>query len=177
MSASPTGRKKNKPTNSSVVLLRNPGRSSRVGAHAATGSCFSNPSIHSVRRVFPSTAGSQPFRSSPSARGDVWLPFRALPLTDITSRCFYPLARPSPYSRLRSIHRLRPQALDSAKVVLSFASSLLRPVRQSPRAPFRFTLGYSKRSLSCDGPRHLPSLPWLPSSHADHRLRRQTDFL
>ena len=84
-----------------------------------------------------------------------------------TSRCFYPLSRPSPYSRHRSIHRLRPQALGSAEVMLSSASWLLRPDPPVSQAPVDLTPRATPTGLcrlsACVT---FPSLLWSPSAHA-----------
>ena len=84
-----------------------------------------------------------------------------------TSRCFYPLSRPSPYSRHRSIHRLRPQALGSAEVMLSSASWLLRPDPPVSQAPVDLTHRATPTGLcrltACVT---FPSLLWSPSAHA-----------
>ncbi len=83
------------------------------------------------------------------------------------SRCFYPLSRPSPYSRHRLRHRLRPQALGSAEVVLSSTSSLLRPDPPVSQAPVGLTFRAAPTGL---GPQRacvtFPSLPWPLSIHA-----------
>ena len=143
-------------------------RSGRVGLERTQPQAHVSPtpSIHSVRRVFPSTAGSQPFRSSPSARGDVWLPFRALPLTDI---------RPGVSILLRGHHL--------TVVFVRYTGCAHRPL--TPRRLFcpshpryyglirqshglRFASPWATRNGLCLATARVtfPSLPWLPSSHA-----------
>src|SRR5712692_7745504 len=75
------------------------------------------------------------------------------------------------------MHRLRPQALGSAEVMLSSASSLLRPDPPVSQAPLGLAVWAAPTGLclatTCVT---FPSLLWPPSTHAISLTRRQTDF-
>ena len=81
------------------------------------------------------------------------------------SRRFYPPKRPSPYSRLPSNHRLYPQALLSAEVMLSSTSPILRPDPPVSQTPPRLTVSAARCGLYlvCVT---FPSLLWSLGEHA-----------
>ncbi len=116
----------------------------------------SAPSTHSVRRVFPSTAGSQPFQNGPSARLSSRLaaPSRS-PRHRPLSRCYYPLARPSPYSRGDSIRRLTHRPLAPVRLCCPHPPRYYGLIRRSLglRAA---SCHIPARSLRRGYPSHLP---------------------
>jgi len=116
----------------------------------------SAPSTHSVRRVFPSTAGSQSFQSGPSARGSLRLtvPSRS-PRHRPLSRCYYPLARPSPYSRDDSTRQLTHRPFAPVRLFCPHPPRYYGLIRRSPglRAA---SCPIPARSLRRRCPSHLP---------------------
>jgi len=116
----------------------------------------SAPSTHSVRRVFPSTAGSQPFQSGPSARvsSRLTVPSRS-PRHPPLSRCSYPLVRPSPYSRADSIRQLTHRPFAPVRLCCPHPPRYYGLIRRSPglRAA---SCHIPARSLRRRYPGHLP---------------------
>jgi hypothetical protein len=116
----------------------------------------SAPSTHSVQRVFPSTAGSQPFQSGPSARlsSRLAVPSRSSRHRHL-SRCSYPLARPSPYSRDDSTRRLTHRPLAPVRLCCPHPHRYYGLIRRSPglRAA---SCHIPARSLRHRCPGHLP---------------------
>src|SRR6266446_493850 len=116
------------------------------------------PSIHSVRWVFPSTAGSQPYPSGPSVRVTERLTAPSLsPRHRHMSRRSYPLARPSPYSRADSVRRLTRRPLAPGRLCLPAHLRYYGLIRRSLALRLASPHDYSARSLPAQGcASHLP---------------------
>ena len=129
----------------------------------------SAPSIHSVRRVFPSTAGSQPAKSGPSP----WLPTRLTAPSRALghwhlSRRLYPLARPSPYSRAHSTRRLTHRPLAPGRLFCPPPYRYYGLIRASEGPPPIYSFIFAGRSDS----QKVPNLLCQTFGSVPRSLRR-----